>query len=561
MLGDLPVEKLRVLHKLGKVSWRDWSIRYAPRKYLQVTHIPTKRTCQLWDVIGFFQSSFESSLESWLDVKDDVIAKGKKSRNTFQAKNLEFIIAYCNTELVYFEQLMQALWLALYNAGFKLNRWDGSGAIAAFLFNSHGMAVYKGSEEDQAEHYDKARSAYAGGRFELFQPGDYEQTVYNYDINSAYPYAICQLPPFTRLEHIDNLVGYRISDYDLCYVKYNKMNGETWFNPSPGRIHPFFHRTSGQSVCYPPIREGWVWGVEVNTARSCDCEVEVTDVYHWHDNGDRPWMWVSKLFDWRKQLKAEGNSAEKAIKLGINSLYGKMVQQKGWHDGEPIPKTHQLYMGGWVTAKCRSMVFAAMQLDPNAIIAVETDGIYSTRPLPLPCGDKLGEWEVTVYESMTYCQSGMYFGTKDGKEIAKYRGLDRNTLKREAVLNAYERYGQKKKGANLKVKASATRFRTLGTSLVGTRLEEWRQWRHEKRQVDLNIQKGNKRYHNTNCGRVGKPTDRGCTWGRGVHHTTIAGTVKDTVSSPYNVLWIDQAAKEEQYLAKEEQMEDLIVDF
>ena len=571
MLRDLPHETIRTLHVTGQARWGDWFIRYAQRKYLMVHHVPTKRTCQLWDVIGFFQSSFQSSLQQWLGIVDDTIASGKKSRSKFKAEQLDkFIIPYCNKELEYFYQLMQALWVALVNAGFKLSRWDGAGAIAGFLFKSRGMAAYKGSPEAQEEHYDKARSAYAGGRFELLRPGDFRQTVYNYDINSAYPYAICLLPEFQPLEHITNLDGYVISDYDLCYIDYDNptsfmdaatggmySSGSNTPISKPGPLPPFFHRAPTHTVGYTPNVRRWCWGVEINTARRCGYTVSVTDVWHWPDNGLRPWAWVGQLYDHRRTLKAEGNSAEKAIKLGINSLYGKMVQQKGWHEGDEIPKTHQLYWGGWVTAKTRSMIFEAMCIDPDGVIAVETDGIYTTTELPLDIGPKLGQWEQTVYQDFTYCQSGMYFGTPmGGKAVAKYRGLDKGTLTRDKVLKAYEDY-EKDRKTRLTVKAHSTRFRTMGTSLVSEgRMEEWRQWVKETKTVQLDPvmpfrRSAGKRMHDPFCKEP---------FGIGHHHNTIPRHIDTVESVPYSVLWINPEEKAQYFRELEEQREGAIVD-
>ena len=571
MLRDVPHDILKKLHRLGEARWGDWFIRYAQRKYLLVHHTPTKKTCMLWDVIGFFQASFQSSLEQWLGIVDETIASGKKSRNKFTAKQLDtFIIPYCNKELEYFHELMHALWQALDNAGFKLSRWDGAGAIAGFLFKSRGMAAYKGSAEAQEEHYDKARSAYAGGRFELLRPGDYRQTVYNYDINSAYPYAITLLPEFQPLEHITNLKGYEVSDYDLCYIDYDNQtsfmdaatggvySGARRPTSVPGPIHPFFHRATNHSVGYTPSVRRWCWGVEVNTARRCGFQVNVTDIYHWHDSGLRPWSWVGQLYDHRRTLKADGNSAEKAIKLGINSLYGKMVQQKGWHEGEDIPKTHQLYWGGWVTAKTRSMIFEAMCIDAPGVIAVETDGIYTTTKLPLDIGPNLGQWDATVYRDFTYCQSGMYFGTPEGgKAVAKYRGLDKGTLTRDKVLKAYEDYQTNPK-TKLTVKAVSTRFRTMGTSLVSEgRMEEWRQWVKETKTVQLDpimpfrVKGTGKRLHDPFCKEP---------FGIGHHHNTIPRHISPVESVPYSVLWINPEEKAEYFRELEEQREGAIVD-
>ena len=78
---------------------------------------------------------------------------------------------------------------------------------------------------------------------------------------------------------------------------------------------------------------------------------------------------------------------------------------------------------------------------PDDVIGVETDGIYTTHKLDLPLGKGLGEWGVEEYTSMTYVQSGMYFcTTADGKNITKYRGLDKGTLTREMIYAGWARF-------------------------------------------------------------------------------------------------------------------------
>jgi hypothetical protein len=538
MLRDVSVPKLMDLNKTGSCRWRKWRISMVSRKEFTVTDVTKERrnTCKLWDVIGFFQCGFERAISDWLDIRDKTIAKGKRARSAFNREQLEFIIKYCKQELLYFEALMQRLWVALDTVGIKLNRWDGSGAAAQSVLQTHGVAKAKGTEAQNEKHYLQARIAYAGGRFELIAPGDYLDGAFNYDINSAYPYAMTLLPSFHGLRECRKK-SCTFGPYDLLKLEYKESA------PYERIFHPYHHRHDHFAVSYPLHTVGWHYACEW---LACGQDGDVLAHLHWDDDGSRPFSWVSEFFDYRNELKAKGDKAEKAVKLAINSLYGKTVQQRGWKPGRKRPMFHQLYWGGWITAYCRSMMYQAMQQQPGNVIAVETDGIFTTKQLDLDVGNGLGQWGETRYKELTYVQSGMYFGiTEDDEEVTKYRGLDRETLTRKKVLDGWERMQKNPKLRT--VQAPSTRFRTLGTSMVGARISDWRQWVTDKKDVSL-VPTG-KRVHAPWCTQP---------WGRGTHHETVCIQPKDRVSHPYNVLWADTASRLELYRDLEEIWEESI---
>jgi len=547
MLRDVATPRLLAIRDTGTCKWRNWRIKYTKRKYFSVTDMKRKQTCMLWDVIGFFQCTFEKALADWLDVTDVTIKKGKSGRQSFRADDYDFITEYCQLELYYFELLMQRLWQALDDTSIKLQRWDGAGAAAQSVLQTKGVADYKGTHSQNEKHYLQARCAYAGGRFELIAPGDYLQPVYNYDINSAYPYALSLLPSFHGLRHCKKN-SCEFGQFDLLLIEYY----DTPSDDDPMIIHPYHHRHENHNVSYPPITVGWHWAIEYINSGFTGI---VHDHYHWHDNGERPFAWVPEMFAYRAELKRSGDKAEKAIKLSLNSLYGKTVQQKGWKEGKPWPKFHQLYWGGWVTAYCRSAMFAAMMQAPEHIIAVETDGIFSTVPLNLELGKGLGQWEVTEYAEMTYLASGVYFAVlPDGRTIEKYRGMDKGQLSREKVLKGWEKYEKASERGRLResvrtVQADSTRFRTLGTSFQGSRAGDWRQWITETKNVSL-VPTG-KRIHHPFCNTP---------WGRGTHHETLPMAERGNMwSYPYNVLWVDTQSKMEMYRAIEKVREEEMV--
>src|SRR5215831_17501206 len=58
MLRDLDISALLDLRDTGECRWRGWHIRYVKRKMFNLYHIPSGKSCTLWDVIGFYQNSF-----------------------------------------------------------------------------------------------------------------------------------------------------------------------------------------------------------------------------------------------------------------------------------------------------------------------------------------------------------------------------------------------------------------------------------------------------------------------------------------------------------------------
>jgi hypothetical protein len=120
------------------------------------------------------------------------------------------------------------------------------------------------------------------------------------------------------------------------------------------------------------------------------------------------------------------------LKLGYNSLYGKMAQSIG-----VAPWRNSVY-AGLVTATCRRQIRDAAEQRPDDILMFATDGIYSLAPLDLPVNAELGGWEAAEYDGIHLVRPGIYF-TSDGK--AKSRGIAARTIDEYAdeIIGAFDR--------------------------------------------------------------------------------------------------------------------------
>lgn len=436
ILRNLSPNHFQTLRRKGSVLYGDYRIEHIPHKWFQVTWYgpgyPENRrdrvTVRIADMFGFFQCSFLKAIKSYL--KGDsildaigIIEEGKQERNNFTYDQIKFITDYWKTEGEAGRRLANKLREYLYDVGLTVKQWYGPGVLANWGYKKHKIDVHK--KEPIPEVYDAARYAYAGGRFERFQIGRF-QNGWGLDINSAYPYAISKLPSLTEgvWNHVDKLTAEQIVEFGVYRIR---MKG----SPVSSKVSPLFHRDRLGNISFPFITEGWYWSPEVSTLRGRD-DVEILEGWEYTDWETRPFDFVAEMYAARRELKRLGIGSEKALKLFLNSLYGKMAQRVGWERTGGPPTWHQLEWAGWVTSATRAKLYSVMRRIPiEQLIAVETDGIYTTcdpASLGISHGVELGEWEISPFDEIRYVQSGMYAKGVEGKWETKYRGLDARSI-------------------------------------------------------------------------------------------------------------------------------------
>lgn len=455
ILSDLSAAHLRRLHKFNSCWFGPYRIEYYPGKWLRVTKRRKEEkniTITIEDAFGFFQCSLVKALKANLaghPLMENLpeIEAGKDRRDKFTSKDFSFIVKYWKIENQLFHALMERLYGNMYDerVDLKIRKWYGPGALASYVYKTRGILAHKA--DCGPEIYDCARYAYAGGRFEMFHIGRFTN-VYGYDINSAYPYAISQLPSLANghWKHVDN--PEKIARFGVYRVRITRpMKGAMHPEPSP-----LYHRDSNGNISFPWHTEGWYWSPEVTEAIATFDEIKNTRMYRdmvsdprvkmpvpkcdviegWefveHDPTLRPFAFVLDMYAQRKRLKAEGEGAQMALKLALNSLYGKMAQRAGWERRNGPPTWHQLEWAGWVTSKTRATLHELMRrIGYDRLIAVETDGLYTTatpEELGIEDSKELGGWEVSHFDEMVYYQSGIYVKEENGERTSKYRGLD-----------------------------------------------------------------------------------------------------------------------------------------
>lgn len=482
----------------------------------------------------------------------------KKARSTFTRGEAEDANTqkYCDEELRLLVELMESLRDRLFESGMPVSRWYGPGAIANGLLQKWQVKnkivnLYK----EAPNIAGVAQHAYAGGRFELVKPGHINGPVYQYDVNSAYPYALASLPNLAEGKWIHHNAPIDLAELPAVSVVRIRFrtgvdfgsvgNGGSLQELYPLSIpFPFWRRTPNKNIHFPSTGiHGWYWLPEVvvgfkyadSLPEYYNASYTVEEAYSYYPATDeKPYKVIMDLYELRQKLKAVNNGAHIGLKLGLNSLYGKFCQQLGWDiKTRKIPQFHNLAIGGMITATCRAMMIDATSLDPSAVIAYETDGIFTTRPLPLDITTRLGGWDLTEYDDMWYLQSGFRFGIRDG-EVTKSatRGIPSKDVSLPAIRKAIV-------NSESSLPVTHTQFVTLGQAYAWHKPHTAGQWKTSPRILSVMLENLNgKRIHDPDC-HMCDVSDEGIrTYRWDEPHVTVpAQGYEGSLSFPHGVLW------------------------
>jgi hypothetical protein len=469
----------RIAH--SPVLWKGYAISYVKGKSLDVWRLAdperpyrgkklhTAAHVRIYDVFGFFQSSFSAVVDSMVSSgratknEADFIAEMKDRRDQFANEDIEQVKAYTTLELRLLARMMGDLRKGFEETGLHLRHWHGAGAAASALIESQKLKMHYGPDiaaSNISPQQTAAHHAYYGGRIELLKQGFIENCgLHIYDIASAYPTAMVEFPSLAGGEWIRKpgtefakgslselraaveaascLSMFKIRFQFPAYERYDPDARKAVFIP----FYPLPYRDKRGGILFPASGYGWYTRDDVLAAiswlerfvpdyprprnkhhRMTAFEIEEAWIFEPEHEGrasQRPFDFVHDLFVQRRTIKEEADRAgrynirEKAIKLAQNSIYGKLAQSVG-DDGE-APSVANPYYAAATTAYCRRRLIEAALIDPHAIVFFATDGIVSTRPLSGLARVRkqsdvvdLGDWEYCEADSGLFVMPGVY---------------------------------------------------------------------------------------------------------------------------------------------------------
>lgn len=386
----------------------------------------------LWinDAGPFFQTSLLNVIDPsrWPEpvvtqTEYDILAAGKARRSTAVLDSE--MIEYNRLENIVLARVLQRLNKGFTSAGVRLNKrqWFGPGQAAQTWM--HTLPDLSRSVTAVSNYFEELQAAltatYYGGWFEIMAHG-HAGTVYEYDLNSAYPAAIANLPCACG-EWSVNRTGSLPDDDSLAVVACRATGSDRWIGGLP-------FRTTRGTIMHPRKSQGWYWWHEILAAQAAGLidDVHVFEYWQYEPCGHPPPLaGITRLY--KDRLKAGKDTPEgKARKLVYNSVYGKFAQSVGQ------PRFGNALYASLITSDCRTRILNAIATHPDrsdAVVMVATDGIYFTSPHDgLPVSDQLGEWSLEQHTGLTLFKPGVYWDDKtrarirDGRSVAfKARGI------------------------------------------------------------------------------------------------------------------------------------------
>ncbi len=408
------------------IFWEGYYINYQMGgKKFSVRRDGTDRNITIYDVGAIFQSSFIKAIDAWeipTPEEREIIVKGKGGRGTWEMATDE-IREYNRLECILLARMMDKVRNACRKVGIVPKTWTGAGQLAESLLKTHQLDEYIGKLPSHL--IEPTACAYFGGRFEIVYQGMIND-VWEYDINSAYPAAMKDLPCLKHgsWEREDN-VSYS-EDISLCHVTWKPRHEIK----DPRTLGPFPFRTPDGSVFEPAKGKGWYWGPEVKVAVASGLwNVEIDEVWTWHPHCQhRPFEWVEDLYNYRKSLPGQEGIV---LKLAINSIYGKTAQTIG------NPKFYSSVYSGMITSRVRAKILQeAYRIGGCFMFA--TDAIYIHDKDASPqLGGRLGEWEGNHYDKYFVMLPGLHFNREGGK--SKTRGIPISQVNTTKIIETFEK--------------------------------------------------------------------------------------------------------------------------
>jgi hypothetical protein len=429
--------------------WGEYAIDYQQGQYFRVARVDrsgpkpsviegSSRT--VYETLRLFQCAFVKAIDNWTigsDWERAIIAENKARRDEFSTLT-KGMIEYCKLECRHLVLLMTAFRDVCAAVGIFPERWSGAGWLAAALLKKYGVpkrplttreiadrAERKPSRNSKPEKPRRperdrafevaANHAYYGGRSEVSRIGSIRGPVFEYDLRSAYPAAMLDLPcPLhTRWQHRPRAKSLPQDGLYLAKISFAHPDG-------PWCGFPFRHN---RRLFCPFQGTGWYWSPEIQAAqRSLGADVVVVhNLWIARRNCDcRAFDWVSDLYEERRRIGSKTKGYP--LKLGLNSLYGKAAQRSGrgpYHD--PVS-------AGLITAITRARLTEAVGQNPGAVVMLATDAVFSTEPLSLDIGEGLGQWEENIWPDLFIAQPGVYWSPADLKNSVKSRGAPRSII-------------------------------------------------------------------------------------------------------------------------------------
>lgn len=429
------------LYLTKEIQIENITISYVPRKFLTLKS--RGKTVYIFELMQYFNMSLDKAGEKYLGERKKKIGgkKAKQQIHELYKKNPEKIIEYCEKDADLTVRLAEKLESMLQLSGIDVVKYYSCGYLAKQYLKKHGVSFNPLRDEKIIEF---VRPAYYGGRIEFMRRGTFKR-VYQYDINSAYPYAI------TKLEQI---IGYKFATTIDPVARYFFVSCVVNI-PKDTHFSPLAYRNKQGLITYPSgVISITVDCITFNTMKKEGMIKKVVKVLNVYTSGEKPFKKLVERMYLRRQVAPPDENY--ILKIILNSLYGKFAEKRKDYieidEDEALlmldnhlsdhrrpriieteagyfvrkvyySKNSNLIYAALITSEIRNYLYKVMKEMPaRSLIGTMTDCIFSTVPINnrhISKKKQLGKFGFKCCSSLYVIGSGVY-ATKDENKLRGY---------------------------------------------------------------------------------------------------------------------------------------------
>lgn len=464
--GDMLYDYKRT--RVLRFQYGDYTIEYIPQKKIAIRK--GHHSAVFFDIAQYYHESLSNAYQNNIGKLPEWYTNVKKQRNHFTRKYSEKYPAkirrYCIQDCIYTKQLAEHWIKVFYDAfDFYPQRFISSGYLAEKVLINNKIQIPL-FEEIPIKVNEFAWRSYFGARFEILKRG-YIGTAHLYDINSAYPYVLANIPDITKgkwrksKKILDNAhLGFFKIECNILDCKY--------IPPFPFRTNGMLIFPSGKFVTYCTL-------AELKACNNPKYYKILESFQYLDDNPIYPYKdFIESIYQKRLEFKETGNPLQLPLKIILNSIYGKTAQRVG----NKIGNLFSPVISATITGTTRSMLYEFVKKYgiERDVVSFATDSIITTQKLDVDSPD-LGGWAYENSGDDVYVlQNGIYrFNWK-----WKKRGIGNLGNKQIEHLDTIEKDGSLYQVMNV------LRVNRLRTAILSDSIDAIGQFKTVERLVNLN---------------------------------------------------------------------------
>lgn len=478
LLPSKAFDPYRGKKKRLRFQHQNYTISYIPKKQLRIQK--GKHSVSLYDIAQYYDNkplgiAYSEHIKKSLD---RAYLETKKIRKKFSVRHYlrhkKEIRQYCITDCILTKELAEN-WLDTFHDafGFYPANWISSGYLAekVLIYNEVQIPFFYDLDY---QIQNLAWQSFYGGRFELTQRG-YIGYCCLYDVNSAYPYALTHLPDITNGKWI---LSQKINPYSALGFFHIRAHIDYSV-----KIAPFPFRTRNNRIIYPVGEFETFVTLEELKAVTGDPKIryKIIDSYQFIPNKNPKYpfkKFIIEQYEKRMKLKQEKNPLERAVKIILNSIYGKTAQRANNMMGNLFNPVIASYITGFARAQLYKFV-KENNLETH-VVAFATDSVACRKKIDYLDSKNLGQMKLDKEANDVYFLSNGFYRFNG---IWKNRGIGYDSEKKVEIEHQDTKTDKK---GQLYISVKTTKTMHIKSGIVYDKLDKIGVIEEYEKKIDLN---------------------------------------------------------------------------